>query len=57
LVWHIPAVLLTLKNLPFYSHQRFTYVKDNVGHPTKELPESEWVRSTKPSVLIETKGT
>jgi hypothetical protein len=42
----------------FYSTKGFTYVKDNIiGHPTKELLESEWVKSEygNPSISIETK--
>jgi hypothetical protein len=50
-------MLLTLTTAYFIVTKGFTYVKDNiVGHPTKELLESEWVKSEygNPSIRIET---
>jgi hypothetical protein len=37
--------VLTLTTVYFIATKGFTYVKDNIiGHPTKELLESEWER-------------
>ncbi|MFT5253424.1 MAG: flagellar basal body-associated protein FliL, partial [Flavobacteriales bacterium] len=50
-------MLLTLTTAYFIVTKGFTYVKDNIiGHPTKELLESEWVKSEygNPSIRIET---
>jgi hypothetical protein len=50
-------VLLTIVTAYFIATKGFDYVKDNlIGHPTKELLESEWVKSEygNPSVVIET---
>ena len=41
----------------FIATKGFDYVKDNIlGHPTKELLESEWVKSEygNPGIIIET---
>lgn len=49
--------LLFATTLFFIVTKGFSYVKDNViGHPTKELLEGEWVKSTygNPGVMIET---
>jgi hypothetical protein len=49
--------MLTLTTVYFIATKGFTYVKDNIiGHPTKELLESEWVKSEygNPSISIET---
>ncbi|MBC5839442.1 hypothetical protein [Flavobacterium muglaense] len=49
--------LLLATTAYFVATKGFTYVKDNVlGHPTKELLESEWVKSEygNPGIVIET---
>lgn len=49
--------LLIATTLFFIATKGFDYVKDNIiGHPTKELLEGEWVKSTygNPGVRIET---
>ncbi len=49
--------LLLATTAYFVATKGFTYVKDNIlGHPTKELLESEWVKSEygNPGIVIET---
>lgn len=49
--------LLTATTTYFVVTKGFNYVKDNlIGHPTKELLESEWIKSEygNPGVLVET---
>lgn len=51
------AVLLVVITIFFIVTKGFDYVKDSIiGHPTKELLESEWVKSDygNPGVIIET---
>lgn len=51
------AVLLVVIMIFFIVTKGFDYVKDSIiGHPTKELLESEWVKSDygNPGVIIET---
>lgn len=53
----IIAAILFLTTLYFVFTKGFTYVKDTIiGHPTKELLESEWITSQygNPGILIET---
>jgi hypothetical protein len=53
----IIAAILFFTTLYFVFTKGFTYVKDTIiGHPTKELLESEWVTSQygNPGILIET---